>query len=227
MGSFKYKSKQFLDELKGNRHLTGEIEFLGRLAKPGMRAIEAGANRGVTAVAVAEGVTAGGRVYAFEPVPEYYKELTENVSANAVDNIETHNLALSNAPGFVHIYRRGEGSGITPGDGAAEEAVYAQATTLDKFAAENHIDNLELLNLDCEGSELLVLQGARTVLEKYAPEIFCEIHHGFLKQLGQSVWDVVQVLRQSGYKVQPVQVEDLNAKANFENCSHVYARSKC
>jgi len=98
-----------------------------------------------------------------------------------------------------------------------------EATTVTEFLIVQKIDRIDLLNLDCEGSELLVLEGAKAVLEKQVPQIFCEIHHGYLDELGQSVDDVVGFLRQFGYDVRMLQVEDPGAEAIADTCSHVYA----
>jgi hypothetical protein len=92
------------------------------------------------------------------------------------------------------------------------------------FLAEQGEDRIDFLNLDCEGSELLVLQGARSCLEEHGPEIFCELHRGYLAALDQSVDHVVDLLRELGYEIRPVRVEDLTAETTVEECSHIYAR---
>ena len=44
-----------------------------------MSVIEAGANRGVTAVTIARQISDRGHLYAFEPVPEFYLEPKANL----------------------------------------------------------------------------------------------------------------------------------------------------
>ncbi|KPK50881.1 MAG: hypothetical protein AMK72_01135 [Planctomycetes bacterium SM23_25] len=65
-------------------------------------------------------------------------------------------------------------------------------------------DRIHLLNLDCEGSELLVFQGGRALLERQLPQIFCEIRRGYLDSLRQSPEDVVGFLKPIGYGVRPL-----------------------
>ena len=221
MDRFVYNSKEFRDELAKSPHHAGEVAFLQSIARPGMRAIDAGANKGVTAIALAGQVGEAGHVYAFEPVPEYYAHLTENLSRNSLANVSPHRLALSNRVGRIRFYKHGGGSGITAADDA--EMIWVQATTLAQFFADQKIGRIDLLNLDCEGSELLVFQGAKAILAAQTPRIFCEVHRGYLKRLGQSGTDVVTFLTKIGYDVQPLQVEDLRAEASFENCTHIYA----
>jgi len=224
MQPFVYESKEFTDELQNNRHAAGEVEFLRSIARLGMHVVEVGANRGVTAIALAKKIGKAGRLYAFEPVAEYYTQLKENLSANGVDNVSAYNLALSDRRGRIRLYKRGEGTGITSSDDA--EQLWVGAATIADFLAEQKTERIDLLNLDCEGSELLVLQGAKPILGQQAPQIFCEIHHPFLEQLGQSADDIVRFLQELAYDVRPLKVEELNAETSFESCSHIYARKQ-
>jgi len=92
MGTFIYDSPVFQRELQNQAHPAGEIRFLKSIAKPGMRIIDTGANRGVTTVAIARQVGSGGHVYAFEPVPE-----TRAGFVQLYARIEESLLAASNA----------------------------------------------------------------------------------------------------------------------------------
>jgi len=77
--------------------------------------------------------------------------------------------------------------------------------------------------MDCEGSELLVLRGAKETLLKNKVKIFCEVHHDFLKQLGQSIGDLVKYLQSLEFEVQSVSLNDLKVGSNFEKCDYIYA----
>lgn len=220
MDRFEYESEQFREELRSNPHLAGEVQFLRSIAKPGMHVFDVGANRGVTAVTLAKAVGADGHVYAFEPVPEYYRQLKENLSLNRADNVSAYPLALGNRSGRIRFYKHGGGSGIARAEGA--EVLWVDATTAAHFAADQGISRIDLLSMDCEGSELRVLEGAKRILEEDAPQIFCEIHREYLDELGQSVEDVVRFLRGLGYDLRPLRVENLGADTGIDECSHIY-----
>jgi len=222
MEPFVYDSPEFRRELQDSPHAAGEVRFLESIATSGMKVIEVGAYRGVTAVAIAKFIGKEGRLYAFEPVPEYYATLKESLSMNNLENVDTYRLALSNRPGRIQFYKHGGGSGITPTDDS--EMLWVEATTLELFLSREEIDRIDLLDMDCEGGELLVLQGAQSILRDQGSQIFCEIHREYLAQLGQSTEDIVDYLERLGYEVTPIIVEELEKKANFEHCSHVYAR---
>ena len=211
----------FRRELRENPHPYGEVIFLESVLTHGMIVIEGGANLGITTIAIAKAVGKKGYVNAFEPVPEYYEHLKKNVLRNEIKNISIYNQALSNETGSILFYKHGEGSGITYVEEA--ETIQVQATTLIQFANAYHIAKIDFINLDCEGCELLVLREAETLLKEQTPAIFCEIHRDYLNFLNQSVKELVIFLKSLGYKVKPIQIEDLNSDTDFDKCSHIYA----
>lgn len=221
MRTFAYDSPEFQSQLRHNAHAGGEVSFLRSIAEPGMIALDVGANRGVTTVALAKAVGEDGQVWAFEPVPEHFAALKANLSWNGAANVEAHQLLLADQPGEVQFYKHGEGSGITPAEGA--ERLTVLATTIDEFLAEHHVGRVDLINSDCEGSELFMLRGGENALMAHSPKVFCEVHHGYLAQMNQSVADVVGYLQQLGFEVSPVSVEHLAREVGFDECSHIYA----
>jgi FkbM family methyltransferase len=224
MGPFVYDSAEFQKELDDSPHLAGEVRLLTSIAEPGMRVIEVGANRGVTAVALAREVGTHGHVYAFEPVPEFYELVNENLARNGVGNVSVYQTGLSNRAATIPFFKHGGGSGIA--EVADAEPLRVQTTTIDRFMADHGIDRIDILNMDCEGSELDVLQGARVLLSKHGPQVFCEIHHDYLSQLGQSADQVVAFLESLGYEVEPSEVESPGTTPTVAECSHIYARKR-
>jgi len=222
MEPFIYESQKFETELKEDLHLAGEVEFLRSVAKPGMSAVDVGAHRGVTTVTLARSVGPAGYVYAFEPVPEYCQAATDNLRRNGIANAKVFGLALGEQPGRIRFHQRGGSSGIVPGED--ERVLTVSATTIADFLAQRRVEKIDVLNMDCEGSELRVLRGAGAILREQAPQIFCEMHPDFLRSLGQSPVELVAFLEDLGYRVQPVSVEALETRPDLEECSHIYAR---
>ena len=221
MELFLYDSSTFKNFLKDNRHEAGEVEFLKSIARKGMHAIDIGANIGITTVAIAKTIRRQGRLYSFEPVPEYFDILRDNVSSNGLENVQVHKLAVTDQVGKVPFYQKEQSSGIVFEEGARKFEV--STTSIDRFLSEETIERMDLINMDCEGSELLVLKGAKGTLQKNKVKVFCEIHHDFLKQLGQSVEDIVQYLQGLEFQVQSISLNDLKTGSNFENCEYLYA----
>ena len=223
MELFLYDSPAFNNFLKDNPHEAGEVKFLELIAQEGMHAIDIGANIGITTVAIAKRIRRGGKVYSFEPVPEYSNILKENVSSNGLENVKVYELAVTDQVGRAPFYQKELSSGIVFEEGAKKFEV--STTSIDRFLSEEKIERIDLINMDCEGSELLVLKGAKETLQKNKVKIFCEIHHDFLKQLGQSVEDLVQYLQGLEFQVQSVSLDDLKMGNNFEKCEYIYAHN--
>jgi FkbM family methyltransferase len=218
---FLYDSPAFKNFLKDNPHEAGEVKFLELIAQEGMHAIDIGANIGITTVAIAKRIRGGGKLYSFEPMPEYSNILKENISSNRLENVKVYELAVTDQVGRSPFYQKELSSGIIFEQGAKQFEV--PTTTIDRFLTAEKIGRINLINMDCEGSELLVLRGAEETLSKNKVKIFCEIHHDFLKQLGQSVEDIVQYLQGLEFQVQSVSLNDLKTGNNFENCEYIYA----
>ena len=221
MQLFLYDSPAFKNFMKDNPHEAGEVKYLESIAKEGMNVIDIGANIGITTVAISKRIGRRGKLYSFEPTPEYFNVLQDNVSSNGLENVEVYELAVTDKAGRVPFYQKGLSSGIIFEEGAKKFEF--PTTTIDKFLNKEKIGRIDLINMDCEGSELLALRGAEESLSKNKVKIFCEIHHDFLKQLGQSVEDIVQYLQGLEFKVQSVSLNDLKVGNNFENCEYIYA----
>jgi len=218
---FVYDSPSFQTQFKQDAHHHGEVTVLEAMAEPGMIVLELGANKGVMAIALAKSVGPQGQVHAFEPVPEYYAALIENLRLNEVDNVRAHQLAVTDKEGEITYHKRGEGSGIVNAEDAEE--IIVGTTSLDNFMAEQTLERVDLINMDCEGAELFVFHGGKKTLQQHAPRIFCEIHHDYLSHLGQSVHDIVECLRLLDFQVMPVSVEALDEDVKLESCSHICA----
>jgi FkbM family methyltransferase len=209
--------------LKGNLHERGEVAFLDSVVEEGMNVIDIGANIGITTVAVAERIGRRGKLHSFEPTPRYFNMLKKNISIKGLENVKLYELAMTDQVGRAYFYRKGLSTGIALEEGS--EKFEVSSTTVDRFLSEEKVERIDLINMDCEGSELLVLKAAKETLLKNKVKIFCEIHHGFLKQTGQSVEDAVEYLQSLEFQVQSVSLNDLDVGNGFENCDYVYAHN--
>ncbi len=202
-------------------HVRGELAFLEELAEPGMTVMDIGGNKGLTTIRLAQAVGPRGRVFAFEPVPEYCEALRRNVARHGLRHVTCCNCALGLRPGTTPYFVHGEGSGIVEEEGAVRRE--ATVLPLDRYAEEKGVGKIGLLSMDCEGSELYVLQGAERVLRRWRPRIFCEVHPGALARLGISIGAIAAYLETLGYAVTPVAVESQKCPVPVENCSHLRA----
>src|SRR2546428_4961029 len=89
------------DWLGRHIYVTGEYEpstsrLVKGLLRPGDSFIDVGANIGYFTLLAATCVGLTGRVFAYEPVPEVYQRLQQNVALNQLMNCTAEQLAISN-----------------------------------------------------------------------------------------------------------------------------------
>jgi FkbM family methyltransferase len=136
--------------------------------------LDVGANIGNHALAFS---TRAGQVHAFEPLPEAWSLLEQNIRQNSIGNINAHPFALSDETGTSTLYRNRSGNvGGSSFDeqGAAAEAVTVHKKTGDQVVEELGLHRIDLVKIDVEGHELYVLNGLMRALEKFHPCIVME-----------------------------------------------------
>lgn len=118
------------------------------------------------------------RIFAFEPQPVAFAKLVERFEKRR-SSVRAYNLALGSSDGDLELYDY-------QGEAGSEHATFyrraltdlhrrhdiaptpVHITTLDQFACENDIDQVDLLKVDTEGHELEVLKGAAGLLKRRA-----------------------------------------------------------
>jgi len=188
----------------------GVTETLWRLTESGDLAIDAGANIGYTASIL--GVRAGpnGRVICFEPNPEVFRSLQENVANWRKDRrcgaFDLHQAALGKEPGKALLYmndwfRTNRGTSWIADQvvsGKELRHVEVPVRNLDEILGETA--TIGVLKMDVQGQELNVLRGAAGLLKRHAVRdiVFEEETpypaptHEYLKSLGYSVFGIAE-----------------------------------
>ncbi|MEI6205641.1 MAG: FkbM family methyltransferase [Desulfuromonadales bacterium] len=107
----------------------------------------------------------GARVVVYEPTPENYALLKENIALNALeDRVTCHNAGVGSSDGRLTL-------NVTRGDGAlhvsgflyadASERITVPAVSMSTVFADNDLTHIDLLKIDCEGGEYDII-GAMT-----------------------------------------------------------------
>lgn len=148
-----------------------EVDLWRDILTPEDWVVEVGANMGAHTLALA-GLAE--RVYAFEPQRFMFQTLCGNLALNSVDNVVAQQAAVGRAEGFCKIPcldpRAVQNFGSFSLRAAYDGGDALPVTTLDSLQFER----LDLLKLDCEGSELAILEGARRTIERHRPWIYLE-----------------------------------------------------
>ncbi len=173
------------------------------ILEPGAVYFDVGAHIGFHAVFAAHRVGPEGRVFAFEADPRVYERLARNLSqfrwAQAV------NSAVWDRTGSLTFERSstknesGWGTVSAVRDFGKGEHLEVPSVALDDWCRDLHLARWDAMKLDAEGSELAVLRGAQTSLEKFRPSLIMEINAVLLEQGGVSASGVADFLLERGY----------------------------
>ncbi len=153
----------------------GEEEFrmLDQVLKPGMVALDIGANMGALTIPMAKKVGQTGTVLAFEPQREIFQLLCANASLNALHNIDARHAALGAAAGEILVppfdYEKGGNFGGIA-FGAYEAGERVAALTIDAL----ELTRCHVMKVDVEGMENEVLRGAESTIGRFRPTLYLE-----------------------------------------------------
>ena len=156
--------------------------------------VDVGANIGDFTIQAAA-LCPRGRVYAVEPLAGNVEMIGVNRSLNGLSNVEIAHLALGANEGEVEIDVVGSHSSVHfHADGKKTERV--RVTTLARFMEEQGIQCIDLLKLDCEGTEWDILPSSIDILPKIG-QICMEFH----PDRGWTVEKLAGLLRDGGFEV--------------------------
>jgi FkbM family methyltransferase len=162
--------------------------------RPGMTALDIGANVGAYSLLLGQWVGSGGAVFAFEPAPEAHDGLRRHIRLNGLDAIVTPIRAAAGAASstarFVVGVTAGESRLATSGDRTVT-TVDVSVTTIDQFCAREHLTP-DFIKIDVEGAELDVLRGARETIRRTRGRLslFVEMHPSLWRSSGMTLADV-------------------------------------
>jgi FkbM family methyltransferase len=140
------------------------------------------------------------RVFAFEPLPESFGLLLENVEQNRLENIRPFRLAVTGTTGSVVLSTATgvpEGSRTVP-VGAGREAALVDSITLDQAFERFGIAHCDFLKIDCEGAEYEILFGTSEETLRRVSRIALEYHEG-VTAYGPT--DLARFLEGHGFRV--------------------------
>lgn len=141
----------------------------------------------------------GARVFAFEPAPENFVLLNENIALNGLLNVATFNAAIANASGRAKFYMGLDACAYSLYAAADKtKAVDVPTISLQNVMDQNRIVQIDFLKMDCEGAEYdIVLNCPSAVLGKIK-KIALECHD---MGIGKNEAAMREFLEKSGFSV--------------------------
>jgi FkbM family methyltransferase len=157
----------------GEKFLEDDVTFLGPHIKEGMTVFDVGANIGYITYFLCNQIGPKGRVFSFEPDPDNFAELSNNVIRNNVVFCRPVQTAVGSFDGTV-AFNFGLNGSVNTGPGPEPNC---KITSLDSFVREHSIPQVDLIKIDVEGYELDVLEGMSEILSNgKRPLLYIEAH---------------------------------------------------
>ena len=202
-----YKDSSLSESLYKGDFEYQEVQFLNSFLKPNDVFVDIGANIGYFSIIASKRVASNGKVYSFEPTVKTYERLEESLKLNHCDNVQTHQVALSDKCEQREFTSSTDGfdaynSLESPSQGASFSKNIVQTQTFDFFQKENNIPTPTLIKIDVEGWEIPVIQGMKEMLEKKdAPILIVEFTEDNAQLSGFTCADLFDLISSFGYSL--------------------------
>ncbi len=183
-----------------------ELLALRRLVAPGDVVVDIGANVGMFTLVAASATGPTGAVHAFEPNDTVYRRLRANVVGSPLRGIvTTWNLGLGEEPTVVTLWgssdcgphrSRNDGLSSAYRDGLRSDPVGTMRIERWDDLVGGRVD---VVKLDCEGSELPALNGMAASLREWRPRLLLEANPVTFRAAGYETADLLDLLTGLGY----------------------------
>ncbi|HEV8421908.1 MAG TPA: FkbM family methyltransferase [Chthoniobacterales bacterium] len=177
-----------------------ETALLSAEIQPGMTILDIGANIGYYTLLFSKLTGANGRVVAFEPEPQNFALLKENLTRNHRTNVEALNVAAGDLAGESFLYLSEENRGDHQAYPTAENRQKVRMTTA-------RIDDcvrrpVDLVKMDVQGFEAHALAGMEaTIAANPRLTIFTEFWPEGLRRAGSDGAEFLRRLRSFGLEI--------------------------
>ncbi len=137
----------------------------------------------------------GGKVFAFEPLQNNIHYLKEHLRINRCDNVIIIEAAVTSRGGISFFEK---GTSNYTGKLSWRSDIKVNTVSLDDLASKGEIPPPDYIKIDVEGTEMLVLSGAKQILTDFSPTIFLATHGVEMHQ------QCCEFLNNLGYDLKPI-----------------------
>jgi FkbM family methyltransferase len=165
----------------------------------GWTVLDIGAGLGDFAVQVAKS-RPHSTTYAYEPFPQSFALLQENLRLNGIQNVQAFPLAISaqSGPACFHVTAEAVAHTTVGREDSAEHTIQVPAITLDEAFAELHLSQCDYLKMDCEGAEYgIFFHTSSQTLQRI--QHLCLEYHDNIPNVSHN--DLVRFFMERGFQV--------------------------
>jgi len=137
--------------------------------KEGDVVLDIGGYHGLYSIGISKLAGKTGEIYVFEPNPDSYRILKENIERNHIKNIIPINQAVYNKTGQFRFFKKRAGSRIvakTFKTNTKNSIIQVPTITLEEFIKAKHISHIDFIKMDAEGSEIEITQDIKSIPNK-------------------------------------------------------------
>lgn len=181
----------------------GEYLVIKTFIKEGDVLIDAGAHVGDWSELAFNHTQGKSSIYAFEPVPTFFKKLTNrlpqvhcfNVALGATEKEAVMNYYYEESEGCSSLFERKVLASIPV------KKITVPVISLDTFCNAKSIDHIDFLKIDVEGAEWDVLQGANNLIKNKKIEAIQFEYGGTFPDAHITLFQVYTYLNSNGYSI--------------------------
>jgi FkbM family methyltransferase len=177
----------------------GPVEALRKFIPGGTLVIDVGANIGFFTTRFADWTGPQGHVVAIEPDLENFGSLEQRLRQHgSIGRTTRLNAVAASQPGSLFLKR----NEVHPGDhkiATDGEGIKVAAVAIDDIVAEHASRDVSMIKIDVQGAEMVVLAGARKVLQERSAALFIEVDEKALTAFGTSSHALFAHLQSFGY----------------------------
>jgi len=137
------------------------------------------------------------KIFSFEPLPENFKLLNENIKLNKKNNIKTFNLAVCGDEKSRYIFYDESNTGGHSLFKKGSRKIKIKCIKLENIFKKLKIERCNFLKIDCEGCEYEILTKADKEVFKKIDKIVMETHGIFPNETEK----LTEILRSNGFSI--------------------------
>lgn len=183
-----------------------ETELFRSTLRPGMIVLDIGANIGYYSLIAGVRVGITGCVHSFEPELANFTYLQKNITANNLQNVNLHKIAVSDRHGSIdlHLFKSNKGrhSVVTPDAESTDYDGFVRVTSerLDTMLTLLNVSAVDIIKVDIEGAEARAISGMHKTLA-IARIIFIEFSPESIRRDGSDPLKMLYTIAEHGFKI--------------------------
>lgn len=200
------------------------VNLMENKIKLGMNVVDLGSNLGLLTLKMSKLVGPTGHVYSFEPDPQLFQILNENIKLNQLENVSTFQFAVSNKSGKAVFSQnfKADGDGRLESKSMLKNTIDVDIIKLDDFCEKNTF-NIDFIKMDVQGSELKVFEGMKQLISynKHL-QIITEFSTSHMIDVGSVPQDFITLIEQLGFIIKVISEGEIDSWKTFDKYKNFF-----